>query len=902
MGAGEGAVGRGPQSTLSGTLAPDLLAPDSSRWELMVGEIVGIDPCFISLFSEPPADPSLARDAWRSGFVLARGKSGTRRLKGERQGGSLSELAWPVRARGSVYALLDIACPTPHDFTSSELIRLGRLTFHLGRGFAQARALSEAAEDHKQLAALHEITVSIGGAGGLQETLQLIAYYACQLLQARSARVDLVSADGETRVTTAIAGSSWGEVGRRRPIGEGVGGWVLRERRQLVIHNRREGVSEPPLPEMRTYLRSAGTSASLACAPLIGSDGESLGILSVAHDTPGHFGPRQLALLERLSAQAAVALGHARLLAASESARAHAAAEAGRLSTVTSTVQDALCVATREGEIILTSPSWQHCTGYRPEDLVGSSLRTLVHPVSAGVLADCLAHAAAGDEARPAELKIRCADGNFAWFEMVAGSFSDPTSAEPQFVLSLREVTERRVLEEELRYQASHDSLTNLANRTALIDAINSGLLATGPARSSAVLFLDLDLFKTVNDTLGHGAGDDLLVAVARRLERIVRPGDVVARLGGDEFAILLENTDPAGAEIVVQRLLASLKEPLVVGGERVVVSGSVGIALSNQPDDVHPDDVESLLARADLAMYEAKASGHGRYAFFTPPMLLVQQNKREVEKGLREALGGHDLFLRYQPLVSLLTGELHGLEALVRWQRGGRAGREWQPAEFLGVAESTGLIAEISQIVLQEATAQIADWRDRFAVAQSVKIAVNLSATEVGEDDLVERVLETVKRAGLPPERLVLELTETALLHEDRADLVGRFQLLTAEGIALALDDFGTGYSSLSHLREFPVAILKIDRRFVNGVASLEREGSPKAALTRGIAHLARDLGLDVVAEGLEREEDLDCVRSWGVEIGQGFIFDRPLLAEEVEARYFEAQHSLGLAAGSGS
>jgi diguanylate cyclase (GGDEF)-like protein len=399
------------------------------------------------------------------------------------------------------------------------------------------------------------------------------------------------------------------------------------------------------------------------------------------------------------------------------------------------------------------------------------------------------------------------------------------------------------------------------------------------------VLFLDLDGFKTVNDSLGHAAGDRLLAAVAERLGGAIRPSDTVARLGGDEFAVLLEDTGTEDGVRIAQRLGDALESPFVVDGRHVFARASVGVASGN-PEEQTADD---LLRNADLAMYMAKGRGKARYAVFESGMHAAVLQRLELEADLRRALGQGEFFLLYQPVVRLPDGSVVGMEALIRWKRAG--GDVAFPGQFIPVAEETGLILEIGRWVLQEACRQAAAWQAEHTPTPALRLSVNLSARQLQDPGLVKDVEAVLAASGLEPASLVLEITESLLMSEPdvAAQRLGELKDL---GVRLAIDDFGTGYSSLSYLRRFPVDVLKIDRSFVTTLGS----GPEDAALAHAIVKLGHTLQLRVVAEGIETPAQLAELQTIGCEYGQGYLFARPLAADAMSVVLADAGRGRGL------
>jgi diguanylate cyclase (GGDEF)-like protein len=414
-------------------------------------------------------------------------------------------------------------------------------------------------------------------------------------------------------------------------------------------------------------------------------------------------------------------------------------------------------------------------------------------------------------------------------------------------------------------HQTLHDSLTGLPNRVLFLDRLEHSLDRVDRQDPSvAVLFLDLDRFKTVNDSLGHAAGDELLVAVGKRIAAYLRTGDTAARLGGDEFAILLEDShDKSDAARLAERLTKALRESFVLQGKEVQVSASIGIAYGR-------GDGEDLLRYADLAMYRAKAAGAGRYEFFEPEMGAAVVERLELEADLRHAVERDQLVLHYQPIVRLSTGAVATVEALLRWQHPTRG--LVSPLDFIPLAEEIGSIVEIGGWVLREACNQAAAWQQRYPTQPPLGVSVNLSSRQLDQPGFVAEVCAALRAASLDPQTLTLEITESVLM-ENTEKTIERLSALKTLGVRLAVDDFGTGYSSLRYLRQFPLDTLKIPKPFVDDVG-----GEPEAAaLARAIIQLGQSLDLVVVAEGIERASQLAELRSLGCELGQGFLLAKP-------------------------
>jgi diguanylate cyclase (GGDEF)-like protein len=435
------------------------------------------------------------------------------------------------------------------------------------------------------------------------------------------------------------------------------------------------------------------------------------------------------------------------------------------------------------------------------------------------------------------------------------------------WVATHEDITERREAEAQIAHMAHHDSLTDLPNRVLFRNRMHQALARVQRGDHAAVLCLDIDRFKSVNDTLGHPVGDKLLRAVAERLRGCIRETDTVARLGGDEFAILQVGADqPSGASGLARRIVDVISEPYDLGGHHVVVGTSIGIALA--PTDA--TDVDELLKNADLALYRAKAEGRARYRFFEREMDARVQDRRLVEVDLRKALSAGEFELYYQPLMNLERNEVSGLEALIRWHHPERG--MVSPADFIPLAEEIGLIVPIGEWVLREACSQAANW------PTEIKLAVNLSPAQFRTRTLVSTVVRALAASGLAASRLELEITESVLLRDDEANL-GTLHQLRGLGVRISLDDFGTGYSSLSYLRSFPFDKIKIDQSFVRELSSR----SDCAAIVEAVATLGRTLGMATTAEGVETREQLEELRSKGCTEAQGYLFSRPRPAHEL-------------------
>ncbi|MCB0963790.1 MAG: EAL domain-containing protein, partial [Acidimicrobiales bacterium] len=428
--------------------------------------------------------------------------------------------------------------------------------------------------------------------------------------------------------------------------------------------------------------------------------------------------------------------------------------------------------------------------------------------------------------------------------------------------------------EQQLSHQAFHDPLTGLANRRVFTDRVEHALARSGRTGDlTAVLFVDLDDFKTVNDSLGHAAGDRLLTLVAERLRGCVRPGDTVARLGGDEFGVLLEEMEgPDHAAHVASRILQSLEVAFPLDGRQVFTRASVGVATADPLDRAGGAD---LLSDADVALYAAKGAGKSTFREFERDMRHHAMERLELGQDLRRALDEGQFFCHYQPIVDLVSGRVAALEALVRWDHPERG--LVGPAAFIELAEESGLIGDIGMAVLQMSAWQAANWRAEGKVPPTMELHVNLSGRQLSDHLLVEKVKRVLASTGFPAQLLVLEITESVAV-EVGARHIGLLEELRALGIRLAIDDFGTGYSSLNYLRALPVDVLKIDRAFAQTV-----EGQYDSVLLEAIVRLGHSLEIDMIAEGIEHEDQVTMLRQLGCRRAQGFLFFRPLSVSEI-------------------
>jgi diguanylate cyclase (GGDEF)-like protein/PAS domain S-box-containing protein len=534
---------------------------------------------------------------------------------------------------------------------------------------------------------------------------------------------------------------------------------------------------------------------------------------------------------------------------------------------------DLVTVGDAKGTITYDSPAVERIFGYTTTERVGHAVFEYIHPDDHDRARDILARVL--DAPRVLfRLEARCCrkDGEWRWIEVgVTNLLDDPSVC--GIVANQRDITERRAFQEQLTHQAYHDALTKLPNRALFQSRLDVALARASRRQNTiAVLFVDLDRFKVINDSLGHETGDELLVAVAERLSHAVRGEDTVARMSGDEFTVLLEEVeDETEAARVARRIIDDIRQPIDLGGHQVFVGASVGIALSHNGED----RAEDLLRDADLAMYRAKERGRSRYEVFETTMGARARLRLDLEAELRRALDNDELVLHYQPEVSLVSGRIVGTEALVRWEHPERG--LLMPDEFIPVAEETGLILALGRQVLERACRQAEQWQQKFPTDPPRRMSVNISGRQL--PTLLSDVRRVLDRTGLDPQSVVLEIIESVVMDDPEA-AIPTFKALRELGVSLAIDDFGTGYSSLSWLKHFPISTLKLDKSFVQGLGVDEAD----RAIAQSVLTMAECLDVSVTAEGVETaEQALELVRL-GCRHGQGYHFARPQPPADLE------------------
>ncbi len=535
-----------------------------------------------------------------------------------------------------------------------------------------------------------------------------------------------------------------------------------------------------------------------------------------------------------------------------------------------------MALLSTQGNWLQVNLSLCQILGYEETELLAKDFPRLLHPDDAEVVERALAQLLSSQvPAVQIEIRFLNASEDIVWVSLHA-SLIGATQTQPQkLIFQIQNITDRKRAEERLLHDAFHDSLTGLPNRALLLDHLSLAMARykRHSERHFAVLFLDVDRFKIINDSLGHLAGDELLIEIAKRLERCIRPGDTIARLGGDEFTILLEELHhPDEVMPLAERIQKAIMNPIKLNATEVTITVSMGIAFSS----IGYQQPEELLRDADTAMYQAKSSGKARYALFAPGMHARAIRQLQIENDLRRALDRQEFFLVYQPIVSIETSKLVGFEALVRWQHPGHG--LISPAEFIPVAEETGLIIPLGKWVLSEACRQLRAWQEQLSIELPayLTMSVNLSGKQLMQDAIVEEVCQTLNQYQIEPHHLKLEITESVVM-ENIEVAIRKLNQLREFGVRMSIDDFGTGYSSLSYLHRLPTQTLKVDRSFVQNMT----HSNDHAEIVRTIVTLARTLKMEVTAEGIETVDQLEMLRNLSCEYGQGFLFSKPLPAE---------------------
>jgi PAS domain S-box-containing protein len=570
---------------------------------------------------------------------------------------------------------------------------------------------------------------------------------------------------------------------------------------------------------------------------------------------------------------------------------------------------DMIALVDSDGHRLYNSPAYQKVLGYSPEELSATSSTEQIHPDDRPRVLQAAEKARLSGQGERVEYRIRHKDGSWRTLESTACAIRDAKGETDKLVIVNRDITERKRAEEMLVHNAFHDVLTGLPNRTLFVDRVQHALTLSKRHANYrfAVLLIDVDEFKIINDSLGHTAGDEMLIQLGQRLRGSVRRADMVsrpriggvsdnsandrtlARLGGDEFAILLDDIrDPVAAVRVAERVQAELVAPFVVNQEEIVISASIGIASSTTPHT----RAEDLVRDADIAMYRAKRAGKARCEVSDPAMHASAVKRLRLETDLRKGLDQGEFRVYYQPIVSLQTGKITGFEALTRWQR---AEGLVSPVEFIAVAEEIGLIIPINRSLLREACEHLRSWQAEFPSSPPLSMSVNMTTKEFAQPELVNEIRQSLEQTGVDPGCLQLEIIETIAMGD--AEKSGQvLSQLKALGVRLSIDDFGTGYSSLSRLRRIPVDVVKIDRAFIS---SMDTDPESRE-IVRIIIMLAHNLGLKVVAEGTETKEHIELLKQLDCEMAQGYFFSRPA-DDQAMSKLLAGNHCLRSASAGG-
>jgi diguanylate cyclase (GGDEF)-like protein/PAS domain S-box-containing protein len=546
-----------------------------------------------------------------------------------------------------------------------------------------------------------------------------------------------------------------------------------------------------------------------------------------------------------------------------------------------------MALVSTEGRWLQVNRSLCHILGYTEKELLLTDFLSVTHPDDLPTALSNIGQLLKGKvQASQMEKRYIHKSGHEVWVHWSVSLVRDQYSKSVHLIFQIQDITDRKLAEQQLHHDAFHDALTGLPNRALFMDHLKLAIARSRRNNSArfAVLYLDLDRFKVINDSLGHTIGDQLLVGIADRLKKNLRPGDTVARLGGDEFTVLIEDiTDETESVQVAERVQQELSIPFALSGREVFTTVSMGIA----PSATGYERAEDILRDADTAMYRAKSLGKARYEIFDKAMHARAINLLQMETDMRRALERQEFILHYQPIVALENFRLRGFEALVRWQHPERG--FISPMDFIPVAEETGMIIQLGEWVMREACAQMNCWQHMFPLDHPLFITVNLSSKQFSQTTLISTFANILEETGVKPQSVKLEITESVVM-ENIDTATDMLRQLRSLGVQLAIDDFGTGYSSLSYLHRFPIDTLKIDRSFVTRMS----ENNENTEIVRTIVVLAQNLGMDVVAEGVETNEQLVLLQKLGCENGQGYFFSKPVNSDGAEKIILETYGAL--------
>lgn len=693
---------------------------------------------------------------------------------------------------------------------------------------------------------------------------------------------EVLEIEGEYQVLVQHTGADWGD-NATEPIRIEPGSqseYLLQSWKPVVIENWETETRFLPLQRLQEH------SVISSLSVLIQGHPQPYGILGAHATVRHHFTADEVLFLQAIAGIIAAtrqrlqaAIVHQRLtseITALQRIEVLLRQSEERYALIANASNDGIWDWNLETNEVYFSSRWKAMLGYQ-DDEIGTHLDDWfdrLHPDDRDLVRqEVTRHCEGLTACFESQYRLLHRDGTYRWMLSRGLAIRSAVGNIHRLIGSQTDITARKVGEEQLRYNALHDGLTGLANRTLFMERLEHAIALAKRHENYdfAVVFLDLDRFKVINDSLGHMVGDQLLVTIAHRLKGCLRSSDTCARLGGDEFAILLEYPQGSSEAIrVVERMQQMLKTPFNLNGQEVFANASIGLILSamnyNQPED--------LIRDADTAMYRAKALGRGRYEVFTQEMHEHAVSLLQLEMDLRKAIEHQEFVVFYQPVIELRTGKVTGFEALVRWQHPERG--LISPAEFIPVAEETGLILSIGRWVLYESCRQMKQWQQQQPTNPPLTISVNISRKQFSQPDLIQQIETILNETGLDPQCLKLEITESAIM-EDAGSATNLMQQIKTLGVQLVMDDFGTGYSSLSHLHLFPIDTLKIDPSFVHK-ADTDLE---KVEIIRTVISLAWNLGIDVVAEGIETKRQMSQLKLLKCDLAQGYLFSKPLTQE---------------------
>jgi diguanylate cyclase (GGDEF)-like protein/PAS domain S-box-containing protein len=731
---------------------------------------------------------------------------------------------------------------------------------------ARLEAEATAARRTQEVEALLTVADQLSGAVDPEDVLRRVVEVAAQLTNAGRVGIATNEGDHALRRYTWLDGE-WHSLMTPMPLEGSVSGWVIKNRRVLRSDNLRSG---PEVYPPATLGRLPDTALAV---PILGNGGDVLGSLNLFDRRDGRpFTDADQRLVEGIAHHAAVALERSGFTLQLRELADALKSTAQFNEAVIANARQGIVVYNSELKYVVFNPFMEDFTGLSAGEVIGKSVLDVFPHVREQGIDKLMQRALNGETVTTADVHYHIPQTNRSgWSVSTYAPQIGSDGSVIGVIGTVNEVTERKQLEQTLTHQAYYDQLTGLPNRANFMHELEQALNRSADTSAISVLFLDLDAFKLVNDSLGHTAGDQLLVDVGKRLRRLQPTGSMVSRFGGDEFAVLIEEgLNSTGALEVADRILVELRDPVPVNGHRLVVTTSIGIAFRD--GEREPEAAMNLLREADIALYEAKAAGKSRAVVFSPGMNTLATERFEIQTELREAMEANQFRLHYQPIVELSTGAIVGTEALLRWRHPERGFLEAKG--FVQFLEKSDLMIPLGRWTLREACRQAQLWRDsRPDVAQSLLMSVNVSARQLDQVDFVDELAGVLAEAGLAPALLELELTESVFMENPESCML-TLNCLKDLGVRLAVDDFGTGYSSLEYVARFSPDRVKIDQSFVQRML----HDRSAAAIVQAIMSLSQALGLDTTAEGIETKEQLEMLRNLGCQYGQGYLFSRPL------------------------